>query len=244
MSALGRDPETTGLAMVWPVVVVAAASLICAMAGGRAIQSAGPARWPAPTEKRFQAAANEPLQASLLKAGLRAGDAELAVDALGDQIDAGRPGGGIALDLKAERAPGDPNLRLIDLVVTRHGRAIAALTRAADGAFRLSAESLGSSADDGAQGRPTVLQGPMEDILYGHQPSGPLSALVGQAIGLFARKLDLTRDVSLGDRVRLCSPRAPTPSVASLARAACFTRKSTPAEARLSSTRAAGATCS
>lgn len=52
--------------------------------------------------------------------------------------------------------------------------------------------------------RVQVIDGRMEDVLYGGGPRARASArIVRQAISLFAHKLDLTRDIALGDRVRL-----------------------------------------
>ncbi|MCI3178656.1 hypothetical protein C5708_00145 [Caulobacter sp. CCUG 60055] len=46
-----------------------------------------------------------------------------------------------------------------------------------------------------------VASGPMETVLYGG--SGAASPIVATALKLFAHRLDLTRDLALGDRVRL-----------------------------------------
>lgn len=50
-----------------------------------------------------------------------------------------------------------------------------------------------------------VLEGPMEAILYPPATATPgaTASVVAQALRLFAYKLDLTRDLALGDRVRL-----------------------------------------
>ncbi|AYV48160.1 hypothetical protein CFHF_23685 [Caulobacter flavus] len=46
----------------------------------------------------------------------------------------------------------------------------------------------------------TVVDGPMEEVLYGERAKDPT---VSRALALLGHRLDLTRDVALGDRVRL-----------------------------------------
>jgi len=46
----------------------------------------------------------------------------------------------------------------------------------------------------------TVIDGPMEEVLYGERAR---DETVSRALGLLGHRLDLTRDVALGDRVRL-----------------------------------------
>uniref|UniRef100_B0T7Q1 Peptidase M23B n=1 Tax=Caulobacter sp. (strain K31) TaxID=366602 RepID=B0T7Q1_CAUSK len=49
-----------------------------------------------------------------------------------------------------------------------------------------------------------VIEGPVEDVLYGRPDGDPVeTAAVTKALALFSHRLDLTRDVALGDRVRL-----------------------------------------
>ena len=49
-----------------------------------------------------------------------------------------------------------------------------------------------------------VIEGPVEEVLYGRPNADPVErAAVALALKLFAHRLDLTRDVALGDRVRL-----------------------------------------
>lgn len=49
-----------------------------------------------------------------------------------------------------------------------------------------------------------VIQGPIEDVLYGPAAAARSeTAAADQALRLFAHRLDLTRDVTLGDQVRL-----------------------------------------
>jgi len=49
-----------------------------------------------------------------------------------------------------------------------------------------------------------VIEGPVEDVLYGPPGADPVErTAVVHALALFAHRLDLTRDIALGDRVRL-----------------------------------------
>lgn len=49
-----------------------------------------------------------------------------------------------------------------------------------------------------------LIEGAVEDVLYGRPEADPLRrAAVAQALKVLAHRLDLTRDVALGDRVRL-----------------------------------------
>jgi murein DD-endopeptidase MepM/ murein hydrolase activator NlpD len=49
-----------------------------------------------------------------------------------------------------------------------------------------------------------LLDGPVEDVLYGAPDADPSRrAAVARALELFAHRLDVTRDIALGDRVRL-----------------------------------------
>ncbi|MDG2527255.1 M23 family metallopeptidase [Caulobacter endophyticus] len=49
-----------------------------------------------------------------------------------------------------------------------------------------------------------LLEGPVEEVLYGAPESDPSRrAAVAKALDLFAHRLDVTRDIALGDRVRL-----------------------------------------
>jgi murein DD-endopeptidase MepM/ murein hydrolase activator NlpD len=178
--------------------------VLLVVAGGRVLGRATPPDRIAPTRLRLAPPAGAPLRVALLGAGLTADDADAAAQALDDALDAARPGPGLSVELRAERAADGPGLRLIDLVVRRDGRAIATLTRAADGDLRLApaAGDAAAVADDGGGAEaPDVVQGPMEDVLYGGAPTDP--ALIAEATRLFARKLDMTRDIALGDRVRL-----------------------------------------
>ncbi|KSB90677.1 hypothetical protein AS593_09965 [Caulobacter vibrioides] len=56
--------------------------------------------------------------------------------------------------------------------------------------------------DPAAQTR--LLEGPVEEVLYGAPDADPARrAAVAKALALFAHRLDVTRDIALGDRVRL-----------------------------------------
>lgn len=57
---------------------------------------------------------------------------------------------------------------------------------------------------------PRLVQGVMEDILYGGANAAP-AHLVALALHLFAHKLDLTRDLTMGDPVQLVIEDGPTP---------------------------------
>lgn len=60
-----------------------------------------------------------------------------------------------------------------------------------------------------------LIEGPVEDVLYGPPESDPSrKAAVAEALKLFAHRLDVTRDITLGDRVRLVARRASDGAVA------------------------------
>jgi murein DD-endopeptidase MepM/ murein hydrolase activator NlpD len=63
-----------------------------------------------------------------------------------------------------------------------------------------------------------LIEGSVEDVLYGPPEADPLRrAAVAQALKLFAHRLDVTRDIALGDRVRLMvAPAGPATSAAPL----------------------------
>ncbi|WP_165190137.1 M23 family metallopeptidase [Caulobacter soli] len=53
-------------------------------------------------------------------------------------------------------------------------------------------------------GEARLIEGTVEDVFYGRSEDDPLRrAAVGRALAVLAHRLDLTRDVALGDRVRL-----------------------------------------
>jgi len=57
--------------------------------------------------------------------------------------------------------------------------------------------------------RTRLIEGPVEDVLYGPPDSDPSrKTAVAQALKLFVHRLDVTRDIALGDRVRLIVSRA------------------------------------
>jgi murein DD-endopeptidase MepM/ murein hydrolase activator NlpD len=178
-----------------------------AFAAGRVLGGAAPAPRPQPTLLRLVPRAGEPLRAALIRAGLPADEAEAAAGALAEQVDVARPLPGAAVELRIEPGRDHAGWRLIALSLARSGQAFARVDRAADGAFRLqpaalaatAASASGPAAGEGVR----VMQGPMEDILYrAGAPSDALSGAIAPAMRLFARKLDVTRDIALGDRVR------------------------------------------
>ncbi len=153
----------------------------------------GASNRPRPLGVHFTADSPAALRDALRREGLPGADVDDAVDALsGPTAGDAR---GLAYDLKAER-PSDGSTRLISLVARRRGDGVASITRAADGALRM---TVFAGAPDTASPAFSVLQGPMEDVLYGEARAD----LTAQAMRLFARKLDLGRDVALGDSVRL-----------------------------------------
>jgi murein DD-endopeptidase MepM/ murein hydrolase activator NlpD len=97
--------------------------------------------------------------------------------------------------------------RLIELELGRPGQTAARLTRAADESWRLTKGDEGLPpvrAQTGAPHEaPTVLQGRIEDVLYGEPANTADAAVQLKAARLFASALDMTRDVDLGDTVRL-----------------------------------------
>jgi murein DD-endopeptidase MepM/ murein hydrolase activator NlpD len=141
----------------------------------------------------------------LRQAGVRVEDANAAAFALAAAFDVERPPVGLELRLRTERPDGQDALRLIGLEVEQQGREVLQLTRAADESWRLNRQS---ELDKPAAGGPvreqaTLLAGPMEQVLYGDPAVADDAPLILQASRLFARKLDLTRDLALGDEVRI-----------------------------------------
>lgn len=69
--------------------------------------------------------------------------------------------------------------------------------------------ALVSTPEPAATDEVRLIEGAVEDVLYGPPEADPLRrAAVAQALRLFAHRLDVTRDVALGDRVRLIVRRA------------------------------------
>lgn len=146
------------------------------------------------------------LRLALRQAGVRAADANGAAFILAQVIDVERPPAQITLELRLEPSPSGDGLRLIALDLRRQGRPVARLTRAADTSWRLTPEAPADPPAPRAEGLHAtlaILQGPMEDVLYGEPGSVSDAAMILKAARLFARKLDMTRDSALGDRVRL-----------------------------------------
>ncbi|MFZ0269327.1 M23 family metallopeptidase [Caulobacter sp.] len=68
--------------------------------------------------------------------------------------------------------------------------------------------------DDARTSEPTparVISGPMESVLYGEAAADP--RIVAQALRLLGHRLDLTRDLALGDTVRLVVRSSPLPAL-------------------------------
>ncbi len=149
--------------------------------------------------------ATESVRATLRRAGVGVGDANGAAFALAEVMDPEHPPGGLDFDLRVERADDASGLRLIALEVHRKGERVADLTRAADQSWRLDKglAKLAPQETGGAHEATAVLQGPMEDVLYGDPSITEDAAMVLKAARLFARRLDMARDLALGDQVRL-----------------------------------------
>lgn len=150
----------------------------------------------------------ESLRAQLRQAGLGVADANGASFAVAELIDGDDPPRGLGLALSVERSSDGDGLRLIRMDLARQGQTVATVTRAADGSFRLRRAAdapmpARAEPETGAHEAPAVLQGPMEDVLYGDPGATSDAIIVLKAARLFARKLDLTRDIALGDQVRL-----------------------------------------
>ena len=98
MSALGAPAAEPRRALA-PVLFVAAALAALALVGTIGTGGAPTARKAEPGEQRIAVAANTPLRAALLKAGLAPDDADLAVNALADQVDVQRAPAGLSLEI-------------------------------------------------------------------------------------------------------------------------------------------------
>ncbi len=141
----------------------------------------------------------ESLRQGLLRAGLGLGDVQGAVTALADAGTASGAGSDLKLDAKVERGAAG-GLRLIQLGLDGPRSGGETLTRAADGSFRVNDRSTPEPPAPAA--RPRVVQGPIEEILFGDR-DGHDAPIRAKAAQLFGERLDLARDVELGDRVRL-----------------------------------------
>ncbi|HZZ90769.1 MAG TPA: M23 family metallopeptidase [Caulobacteraceae bacterium] len=197
-------PKAQG-ARARPALFWALGTVLLVFAAGRVLGGATPA--PRPTLLRVVPRAGEPLRATLIRAGLPAGEAAAATVALSEQGGPAQPAPGASVQMRVERGRDGAGLRLIALSLITPHRPVAVLDRAADGAFRLAAAAQASipASPTGVGGTEVtrVVQGPMEDVLYSvRSPAEAASSLVAPAMRLFARKLDVTRDIGLGDRVR------------------------------------------
>ena len=202
MQALGPQPRR-GLrpGLVLAGVVGLALLVGVRLAGGGQVAASETAA----SELHLISSPGQGLAVTLRQAGLNVADANGAAFSLAEALNPDHPPPGLDLDLKVERAEDEPGLRLIQLVLRRGDKIMASLTRAADGSLRLTPGADGAGALGGDQEvgeTPAVLAGPMEDVLYGDANNGD-AVIILQAARLFARKLDLTRDVALGDAVRL-----------------------------------------
>jgi len=186
---------------------LAAAAVGAALAVGRLL-GAGPvtAAEPVPRVLRLQTSAAETLRYTLRHAGLSVAEANAAAFALADLFDPEHPPPGLDLQLRTEPADDGAGERLIELEVASRDRPAGRLTRAADGSWRLTrGEPLPppTPATGGARETTAVTQGPIEEVLYGEPANTADAAIQFKAARLFAARLDMTRDVDLGDRVRL-----------------------------------------
>jgi murein DD-endopeptidase MepM/ murein hydrolase activator NlpD len=183
-------------APAWLLGCVATAVLALAAARTPWTWAGAPGPSPvAPWRLRLEPTEPTPWRELLSRAGMRAADAAAAAQLLGQAVgsDSAR---GQRIDAEVERPRDGDGLRLIELSLADGG---ASLTRAADGSLRLN-ETAASPPADGAGGL-KVVQGPVEDVLYGGGAGErPITA---SAARLFAERLDLTRDIELGDEVRL-----------------------------------------
>lgn len=152
---------------------------------------------------RLRTEPGESLRMVLRRGGIRLADANGAAFALGGVLDPDHPPVGLLLSARVERTEEGAELRLVSLEVARQGEVAVRLTRAADESWRLAQEASLGGGDEILQEAPVVVQGPMEAVLYGDPAVADDGPLILQAARLFARKLDLTRDIALGDRVRL-----------------------------------------
>ena len=191
----------------WRLAVALAALASLALAGGR-LAGAGAvtaAEDPA-ADLTLQADPARSVRASLRAGGLEVADANAAAFALSDMMDTEHPAPGLDFQLRAERPEAGGGLRLIALAVRQKGQLTARLTRAADGSLRLTRLADSAPAPDApgpGHEATAVLEGPMEDVLYGDPANVSDAGIILEAARLFARKLDLTRDLALGDPVRL-----------------------------------------
>jgi murein DD-endopeptidase MepM/ murein hydrolase activator NlpD len=171
-------------------------------AGAGAVASAGGA------SRRIElvSSASLSIRSTLRRGGIDLADANAAAFALSDLIDVDHPSPDLTLDARVEPSGAGDGARIIDLVLRRADGAIATLTRAADGSIRLTrGTDAVAAAQTGVEAHeaPAVLSGPIEDVLYGDPATTSDARDILQAARLFARKLDMTADVALGDRVRL-----------------------------------------
>jgi murein DD-endopeptidase MepM/ murein hydrolase activator NlpD len=187
--------------------LVAAAATALALAAGRLLGANSVTAAEAPTRSaHLQSSATESLRVTLRHAGLSVADANGAAFALADLLDPEHPPPGLDFELKMERADTLEGVRLIELAVSRQGRTAGRLTRAADGSWHFTkgedlpppTPTTGAAHEDTA-----VLQGSIEDVLYGEASSTADATIQLKAARLFAARLDMTRDIDLGDTVRL-----------------------------------------
>ncbi len=142
----------------------------------------------------------EALPAALVRAGLTPEDADRAAAALADDFDTVNAHPGLTLLVTVSpAAPGaTPRLQLTSLELTPRDDERLGLSREADGALHLRRIA------PPAFTAPSLTRGVVRGSLYlSIVETGVEPAMAAKVVGLFGRRLDLTRDVESGDRFRL-----------------------------------------
>ena len=139
------------------------------------------------------------LRSALLSLPVSADETDRALLALSEQldIDDDRPPGRYEVTLQ----PAASGRSELAGIAFRGPHADVAAIRTPSGDFRVASGPLPEPRHAVVQ--PTVLRGSVEQLLYGLGPSQASAAARAQALKLIRRRLDLTRDVALGDTMTL-----------------------------------------
>ncbi|MEO8926040.1 MAG: M23 family metallopeptidase [Caulobacteraceae bacterium] len=139
----------------------------------------------------------ESLAGALIRSGLNPGEAGRAADALGEDFDIVNPHPGLKLDLTLVRSPGG-SPRLVGLAFNPGDDRRVSAWRGADGSLRV------RDAQTQAFSVPSRIDGKVEGSLYlSLVDAGVDTPVAARVVGLFGRRLDLSRDIESGDRFAL-----------------------------------------
>lgn len=141
----------------------------------------------------------ENLSSALVRAGVPADEAARAATALQDDFDTVNPHPGLSLTLTLSPTPGAPALpQIVGLELTPREDERLGLSREADGALHL------RRVQDPVFVTPSLTRGVVHGSLYlSIVGAGVAPEMAAKVVGLFGRRMDLTRDVDSGDKFRL-----------------------------------------